>query len=257
MEQIYYFIIVGALLFEFCLSTISSILNMKNISKVVPNGFQDYYDEEKYAKSQSYLEDKTKLGLFSSSFSLLLILIVIHFSVYSEDWMSLFALIRHTIFFQVYYFLGFLFFINDILNILFPFYSTFVVEEKYGFNKTSIKTYILDKFKGYGLIIVLGSMVMTPVLYFFNAFQENGWWIAWALITGFMIAIQPLFIHVIAPMFNKFTPLEEGELKTAIEEFANKVSFPIGRIDIMDGSKRSSHSNAYFSGFGKSRRIAL
>ncbi|MAL64872.1 MAG: peptidase M48 [Candidatus Marinimicrobia bacterium] len=256
MEQIYYFIIVGALLFEFCLSTISAILNMKNISKVVPDGFQDYYDEEKYAKSQSYLEDKTKLGLFSSTFSLMLILIVIHFGLFG----SLDEFVRsnstHYIFSGLLFF-GILFFINDILNLPFSLYNTFVVEEKYGFNKTSVKTYVIDKIKGYGLVIVLGSMIMTPILYFFNTFQENGWWIAWALITAFMIAVQPLFVHVIAPMFNKFTPLEEGELKAAIEEFANKVSFPIGRIDIMDGSKRSSHSNAYFSGFGKSRRIAL
>ena len=154
-------------------------------------------------------------------------------------------------------FFGILFLINDILNIPFSLYSTFVVEEKYGFNKTSIHTFIADKCKGYGLTIVFGSAIMVPVFYFFNTFQDNGWWIAWALITAFMIAVQPLFVHVIAPMFNKFTPLEEGDLKTAIEEFANKVSFPIGRIDVMDGSKRSAHSNAYFSGFGKSRRIAL
>ena len=98
---------------------------------------------------------------------------------------------------------------------------------------------------------------MVPLLYFFEAYGSNGWWIAWTLITGFMIAIQPLFVHVIAPMFNKFEPLEEGELRNSIEEFASKVDFPIGRIDVMDGSRRSAHSNAYFSGFGKSRRIAL
>ena len=100
-------------------------------------------------------------------------------------------------------------------------------------------------------------MVIIPVLYFFDSYGSNGWWIAWSLITAFMIAVQPLFVHVIAPMFNKFTPLEDGELRTSIEEFAGKVNFPIGRIDVMDGSRRSAHSNAYFSGFGKSRRIAL
>ena len=125
MEQIYYFIIVGALLFEFCLSTISAILNMKNISKVVPDGFQDYYDEEKYAKSQSYLEDKTKLGLFSSTFSLMLILIVIHFGLFG----SLDEFVRsnstHYIFSGLLFF-GILFFINDILNLPFSLYNTFV-----------------------------------------------------------------------------------------------------------------------------------
>ena len=256
MEQTYYIIIIGALLFEFILSTLSSVLNMKSISKVVPDGFQDYYDEEKYAKSQLYLQDKTKLGLISGTFSLLLILLVIYFGLFGRLDEFVRSNSTHYIFSCLLFF-GILFFINDILNLPFSLYSTFVIEEKYGFNKTSINTFITDKFKGYGLVVVLGSTVMTPILYFFNTFQENGWWIAWALITAFMIAVQPLFVHVIAPMFNKFSPLEDGELKTAIEEFANKVSFPVGRIDIMDGSKRSSHSNAYFSGFGKSRRIAL
>ena len=256
MEQTYYIIILGALLFEFILSTLSSVLNMKSISKVVPDGFQDYYDEEKYAKSQLYLQDKTKLGLISSTFSLLLILSVIYLGLFGKLDEFVRSNSTHYVFSGLLFF-GVLFFINDILNLPFSLYSTFVIEEKYGFNKTSINTFITDKFKGYGLVVVLGSAVMTPILYFFNTFQENAWWIAWFLITAFMIAVQPLFVHVIAPMFNKFSPLEDGELKTAIEEFANKVSFPIGRIDIMDGSKRSSHSNAYFSGFGKSRRIAL
>ena len=256
MEQTYYFIIIGALIVEYLLSTISSVLNMNSITSTIPDGFQEFYDDKKYSKSQEYLKDKTKLGLYSSTFSLILTLIVIHFGLFGflDEFVrsnSTHYIISGLIFF------GILFLINDILNIPFSLYSTFVVEEKYGFNKTSIHTFIADKCKGYGLTIVFGSAIMVPVFYFFNTFQDNGWWIAWALITAFMIAVQPLFVHVIAPMFNKFTPLEEGDLKTAIEEFANKVSFPIGRIDVMDGSKRSAHSNAYFSGFGKSRRIAL
>ena len=256
MEQTYYFIIIGALIVEYLLSTISSVLNMNSITSTIPDGFQEFYDDKKYSKSQEYLKDKTKLGLYSSTFSLILTLIVIHFGLFGflDEFVrsnSTHYIISGLIFF------GILFLINDILNIPFSLYSTFVVEEKYGFNKTSIHTFIADKCKGYGLTIVFGSAIMVPVFYFFNTFQDNGWWIAWALITAFMIAVQPLFVHVIAPMFNKFTPLEEGDLKTAIEEFANKVGFPIGRIDVMDGSKRSAHSNAYFSGFGKSRRIAL
>ena len=256
MEQTYYFIIIGALIFEYLLSTISSVLNMNSITSTIPDGFQEFYDDKKYSKSQEYLKDKTKLGLYSSTFSLILTLIVIHFGLFGFLDEFVRSNSTHYIISGLLFF-GILFLINDILNIPFSLYSTFVVEEKYGFNKTSIHTFIADKCKGYGLIIVFGSAIMVPVFYFFNTFQDNGWWIAWALITAFMIAVQPLFVHVIAPMFNKFTPLEEGDLKTAIEEFANKVSFPIGRIDVMDGSKRSAHSNAYFSGFGKSRRIAL
>jgi STE24 endopeptidase len=229
---------------------------MNSITSTIPDGFQEFYDDKKYSKSQEYLKDKTKLGLYSSTFSLILTLIVIHFGLFGFLDEFVRSNSTHYIISGLLFF-GILFLINDIINIPFSLYSTFVVEEKYGFNKTSIHTFIADKCKGYGLTIVFGSAIMVPVFYFFNTFQDNGWWIAWALITAFMIAVQPLFVHVIAPMFNKFTPLEEGDLKTAIEEFANKVSFPIGRIDVMDGSKRSAHSNAYFSGFGKSRRIAL
>ena len=256
MEQTYYFIIIGALIFEYLLSTISSVLNMNSINATIPDGFQEFYDDKKYSKSQEYLKDKTKLGLYSSTFSLILTLIVIHFGLFGflDEFVRSHS--THYIVSGLFFF-GILFVINDILNIPFSLYSTFVVEEKYGFNKTSIHTFVSDKCKGYGLTIVFGSALMVPILYFFNTFQDNGWWIAWALMTAFMIAVQPLFVHVIAPMFNKFTPLEEGDLKAAIEDFSNKVSFPIGRIDIMDGSKRSGHSNAYFSGFGKSRRIAL
>jgi len=244
------------LIVEYLLSTISSVLNMNSITSTIPDGFQEFYDDKKYSKSQEYLKDKTKLGLYSSTFSLILTLIVIHFGLFGFLDEFVRSNSTHYIISGLLFF-GILFLINDILNIPFSLYSTFVVEEKYGFNKTSIHTFIADKCKGYGLTIVFGSAIMVPIFYFFNTFQDNGWWIAWALITAFMIAVQPLFVHVIAPMFNKFTPLEEGELKVAIEEFANKVGFPIGRIDVMDGSKRSAHSNAYFSGFGKSRRIAL
>ena len=256
MEQTYYLIIIGALLVEYALSTISSIFNMKSITEKIPDGFQEYYDEEKYSSSQSYLKDKTRFGLFSGTFGLCVTLIVIHTGVFGmlDDLARSYS--SHYITAGLIFF-GILFIFNDIINIPFSIYSTFVIEEKYGFNKTTWKTYVADKLKGYGLTIVLGSIVIVPILYFFETYGSNGWWIAWVLITGFMIAIQPLFVHVIAPMFNKFEPLEEGELRNSIEEFANKVAFPIGRIDVMDGSRRSAHSNAYFSGFGKSRRIAL
>lgn len=256
MEQTYYFVIIGALIFDYALSSISSLLNMKNITEEIPDGFENHYDGEKYAKSQAYLKDNTQFGFFSGTFSLILMLVVIHFGLFGVLDIFVRELTIHPLYGGLIFF-GIIFIINDIINLPFSLYSTFVIEEKYGFNKTNYKTFILDKLKGYLLTILLGGSVLGAILYFFNSYNENGWWIAWCLVTGFMIAVQPLFVHVIAPMFNKFTPLEEGELRTAIESFAKRVNFPIARIDMMDGSKRSGHSNAYFSGFGKSRRIAL
>ncbi|MBT3500828.1 MAG: M48 family metallopeptidase [Candidatus Marinimicrobia bacterium] len=256
MEQTYYLIIIGALIFEYLLSTVSSVLNMNSVSENVPDGFQNHYDSEKYAKSQAYLKDNTRFGLLSSTFGLIVTLIVIHSGLFGLLDVFVRTQSTHPIVGGLIFF-GLIFIINDIINLPFSLYGTFILEEKYGFNKTTAKTFVMDKLKGYMLTIVLGTIIMSPVLYFFNSYGENGWWIAWGIITAFMIAIQPIFVHVIAPIFNKFTPLEDGELRTAIETFSKKVDFPISRIDMMDGSKRSSHSNAYFSGFGKSRRIAL
>ncbi len=256
MEQTYYFIIIGALIAEYLLSTISSVLNMNNTREEVPEGFTDVYDKDKYVKSQAYLRDQTRFGLITGTFSFALILIVIHTELFGilDEFVREQA---HQPILAGLLFFGIIFIINDIINLPFSIYGTFVIEEKFGFNKTTPNTFILDKLKGYGLTVVLGSMILGPVLYFFNTYGQDAWWIAWLLVAIFMIGVQPLFVHVIAPMFNKFEPLEEGELRSAIESFAEKVKFPIARIDVMDGSRRSSHSNAYFSGFGKSRRIAL
>ena len=256
MEQTYYLIIIFALAVEYLRSTVSSILDMGNIVEEVPADFQDVYDREKYARSQSYLRDRTRFGIFSSTFSLLLILVVIHTGLFGVLDQFVRVQTNQPILAGLLFF-GIIFIIQDIISLPFSIYSTFVIEEKFEFNRTTPKTFVIDKLKGYALTVILGSAVIVPILFFFERFGPRGWWIAWALVTLFMIAVQPLFVHVIAPLFNKFTPLEEGELRTAIEEYSEKVKFPIGRIDVMDGSKRSGHSNAYFSGLGKSRRIAL
>ena len=256
MEQTYYLIIIFALAVEYLLSTVSSILDMGNIVEEVPADFQDVYDREKYARSQSYLRDRTRFGIFSSTFSLLLILVVIHTGLFGVLDQFVRVQTNQPILAGLLFF-GIIFIIQDIISLPFSIYSTFVIEEKFEFNRTTPKTFVIDKLKGYALTVILGSAVIVPILFFFERFGPRGWWIAWGLVTLFMIAVQPLFVHVIAPLFNKFTPLEEGELRLAIEEYSEKVKFPIGRIDVMDGSKRSGHSNAYFSGLGKSRRIAL
>jgi len=256
MENLYYYIIIFAIIIEYLLSSISSILDIKNITPTIPSDFKKAYDQEKYILSQDYLKARTSFGLFSSSFSLILIMIVIHSDIFG----LLDQFVRgqsDSYILQGLLFIGIIYFFQDIVSLPFSIYHTFVIEERFGFNKTTLNLFIIDKIKGYAIFIVLGSIVITPILYFFHVYGDIGWLIAWSILTAFMIAVQPLFVHVIAPMFNKFTPLEEGELRSAIEKYTAKVNFPLARIDIMDGSKRSAHSNAYFTGFGKSRRIAI
>ena len=243
-------------MFEYVISSVSSFLDLGNINPDIPDHFKKAYDKKKYAKSQEYLKTKTKFSLVSSTFSIVLIFLVIHLGIFGvlNEFVNLQT--NHFIL-QGLLFISIIYIFQDIISLPFSLYSTFVIEEKFGFNKTTIGLFISDKIKGYVIFIVMGSIIITPILYLFHEYENFGWLIAWSLLALFMIAVQPLFVHVISPMFNKFTPLEDGELRTAIEKYTTQVDFPIARIDIMDGSKRSAHSNAYFSGFGKSRRIAI
>ena len=254
--NIYLCIIVAALLLEFFLYSLSKILDLKSLSTDLPLEFKDYYSQDEYTRSQEYLRENTRFSFITSTFNLILILFIIFLGLFNtvDLWVRGFEftpIITGLLFF------GVLFFIQDIISIPFSLYNTFVIEEKFGFNKTSPKTYILDKIKGYLLLIILGGLILSSLLYFFETYGDWAWLYAWVVISGFLILIQPLFTLVIAPMFNTFTPLEDGELKDRITDYAKKIDFPISRIDVMDGSRRSSKSNAYFSGLGKNKRIAL
>ena len=256
MDFLFYIIIISAIIFEYLISSLSTILNMKSISAILPEGFEEVYNKNKYAKSQKYLKINSQFSLFSSSFSFFIIMIIIHFGVFGflDDFVR--AKSSNSIYSGLVFF-GILFIINDIINLPFSFFKNFVIEEKFGFNKMTISIFIKDKLKSYLLVFFIGGITMFSILSFFYYFETYGWLIVWIFLTIFSIIIQPIFIHFIAPMFNKFSPLNDGELKSAITKYSKKINFPISRIDVMDGSKRSNHSNAYFTGFGKSKRIAL
>ena len=256
MDFLFYIIIISAIIFEYLISSLSTILNMKSISAILPEGFEKVYNKNKYAKSQKYLKINSQFSLFSSSFSFFIIMIIIHFGVFGflDDFVR--AKSSNSIYSGLIFF-GILFIINDIINLPFSFFKNFVIEEKFGFNKMTISIFIKDKLKSYLLVFFIGGITMFSILSFFYYFKTYGWLMVWIFLTIFSIIIQPIFIHFIAPMFNKFSPLNDGELKSAITKYSKKINFPISRIDVMDGSKRSNHSNAYFTGFGKSKRIAL
>ena len=254
--NIYLLIILSALIGEFLLRTLVRVLNLKALDPGLPNEFQGYYDEEKYARSQEYTRVNTRFAFFTTSFDLIVILVFILFGGFNFADQIIRGFGLSTLPSGLVFF-GILFFASDLISTPFSLYQNFVIEEDFGFNKMTLKTFILDKLKGYLLTLALGGVFLTAILFFFEKTGEYGWLYAWGIIGLFMILIQPLFTLVIAPMFNKFTPLEKGELRTAIENYAQKVKFPLSRIDVMDGSKRSAKSNAYFSGFGKQKRIAL
>ena len=254
--DIYFFIIIGVIVFEYLLSFSVRTLNIRALSSKLPEEFKDVYDNEKYIKSQDYTKTNAKFSYLTSTFSLGLGLWFILSGFYNS--LDLYArgfgfneIITGILFF------GILFMINDILSLPLSIYKTFVIEEKYGFNKTTYKTFITDKIKQYFLLVLIGFPFLYLVLLFFDIFRENAWLVVWLLMASFMVLIQPLFNNFIAPMFNKFTPLEEGPLLEKIKKYLEKVDFPVKKLEVVDGSRRSGHSNAYFSGFGKNKRIAL
>ena len=254
--SIYFIIIIGIILFEYILSFIVRTLNIRALAPNLPQEFSDTFDKEKYAKSQDYTKTNSKFAYITSTFSLIVGLWFILSGFYNT--IDIYArsfgfseLVTGLCFF------GLLFIINDLLNLPLSMYKTFVIEEKYGFNKTTYRIFFTDKLKQYFLIILIGAPVLSAILYFFESFGSIAWLYVWGFLTCFSIIMQPIFNTFIAPMFNKFTPLEEGPLLDRIKEYLKKVDFPVKRLEVVDGSKRSSHSNAYFSGFGKNKRIAL
>ena len=147
--------------------------------------------------------------------------------------------------------------VSDLLTIPFQWYGTFVIEEKYGFNKTTVKTFITDKLKGYVLGALIGGAMLSVLIYLINSIGPDFWMWFGILAATFILFVNMFYTSLILPLFNKLTPLAEGELKTSIEEFARKINFPLDNIFVMDGSKRSAKANAFFSGIGKKKKIVL
>jgi len=254
--NIYFIAIITILFFEYTLSFIVRTLNLSALDPTLPEEFKDTFDQKKYLKSQDYTRENSRFSYITSTFSLIVSLIFIFGGVYN----IIDQFVRSAGYSEILtglFFFGGLFIITDLLNSPFELYRTFVIEEKFGFNKTTLSTYFTDKMKGYFLMILIGTPVLSLVLYFFGQYGHNAWIYAWILLVVFSLVMQPIFNLLIAPMFNKFTPLEEGPLLSKIKDYLKKVDFPVKKLEVMDGSKRSSHSNAYFSGMGKNKRIAL
>ncbi|MGM0442111.1 MAG: M48 family metallopeptidase [Elusimicrobiota bacterium] len=241
---------------DYLFKLIAEILNIKNTSDQLPAEFKDYYDSQKYKKSQQYLKDKTKFNLVESGFFDLLIIVFILTGGFNtvDLWARNFGMgkIITGLIFIAILFLG-----MSVISIPFDWFKTFVIEEKYDFNKTDTKTFILDRVKSLFLGLIIGGPLLALILWFFYSAGSNAWlycWIAVIIFQYFLLYISPV---VILPLFNEFTPLKEGKLRKAIEDYARKMDFKIKGIFKIDGSRRSTKSNAYFTGLGKFKRIAL
>jgi STE24 endopeptidase len=254
--NLYAVIILFTLLFEFVLDWISDLLNLSRLSTELPDEFKDIYDAEQYRKSQEYTRVNTKFGWITSSFELGVMLAF----WFSGGFEFLDRIVRswdlHPILTGLA-FIGILVLFKVLLSLPFSVYDTFVIEERFGFNKTSPKTFVMDLIKGLFLGIVLGGPLLAGLLALFQYAGRWAWFFCWIAATLFTLFIQFIAPAWIMPLFNKFTPLQDGELKEKILAYASSVRYPLKGVFVMDGSKRSEKSNAFFTGFGKNKRIAL
>ena len=250
-------IILFVIVVNYLLDLFSGLLNYRSFNDKIPSNVRDIYNKEEYDKSQKYKKENFRFNLFISSYSFIILVTVL----YSGYFGVLDSTIRNytleneispsvLFFFSIYL-------INDIILLPFQFYRVFVIEQKYGFNTMSLKTFILDKLKGYLLTLIVGLIVMVPLLILILLFPQSFWIYSWILLSFFMIFLNMFYTSLIVPLFNKLTPIDDGDLKDSLNSYAEKVGFSLSNIFVINGSKRSKKANAFFTGFGKNKKIVL
>ncbi len=256
MDSTIFFFIIGITVFGFLFDQYMEYLNTTCRKAALPDELKDIYDAEKYIKQQKYEHTNYKFGIITNSFNFILILGMLFLNgfAFADVWAGTFTtnpILRALIFF------GILMFTMDLLSTPFTIYDTFVIEEKFGFNKTTAKTFILDKLKGWLLAAILGGGILSLIIWLY--LQTGGWFwlLAWGAVSVFTIFMAMFYSNLIVPLFNKQKPLEDGELKQAIQTFCNKVNFKLVNVFVINGSKRSTKANAYFTGLGAKKRIVL
>lgn len=245
-------IIIGVFLFELCLS----ILNYQNRNAKIPEVVDDVYDDESYQKYQAYSMENFKFALIVRGIRILFIVILLisGFFVWLDKEIS--SIFNH-FYLDILIFLFVYFIITFVIDIIVSYIHTFKIEEKYGFNRSTKKTFFIDKLKSFNLTIIFGGGLLYLLLVLHRNTGDLFFVYAWLVLTVIVLIINLIYTSVLVPLFNKLKPLEEGSLRSKIEDFAHSVGYEIDRISVMDASKRSSKLNAYFSGFGKSKRIVL
>lgn len=249
-------IILALVIAGFVFDTVLTWLNLRSQPADIPDSVAAFYDRSKYRKSLEYHKHRTNFSFVTSTFSFLLSVLMLYFGGFGwlDSWLR--PMVPNEILLALVFF-GVLAIASDILTLPFQIYSTFVIEEKYGFNKTTVKTFIGDKLKGYLVGAILGGGLISLLIYLIEVVGPD-FWILFSLLAAILILLINMFYTTIfLPLFNKLTPLADGELKTAIESFSKRVGFPLDNVFVMDGSKRSNKANAFFSGIGRKKKIVL
>ncbi|WP_340114216.1 M48 family metallopeptidase [Maribellus mangrovi] len=256
MHEILFWIIIAILVLDFLFEKYLDYLNTTRWSDTLPEEVKGIYDEEKYKKQQAYTGENHRFGMLTSSFSMAITLGMFLFYGFAlvDGWVwdiTSSAILAAIIFF------GILMFASDLINLPFSVYDTFKIEQKYGFNTTTPKTFIFDKLKGWVVSAVIGGGLLALIIFIYQKTGNMFWIYSWIVVSVFSIFMAMFYSNLIVPLFNKQTPLEDGELRDAISAFSEKVGFKLDNIYVIDGSKRSTKANAYFTGLGTKKRIVL
>jgi STE24 endopeptidase len=251
-----FYILISILIISFIVDKVLDALNAKHYKDPIPPELSDVYEEEDYLKSQNYKKANDRFSSIASSISLVVTLFFFYLDGFAfvDEWARTFS--DNTIIIALLFF-GSIMFVSDLLSTPFNYYHTFIIEEKFGFNKTTLKTFLVDKIKGWLISAILGGLLLSTIIWFYEAVGSNFWLYAWGIIAVFVFFINMFYARLIVPLFNKQTPLSDGSLKTKIQDYAQKVGFKLDKIVVIDGSKRSTKANAYFSGFGSEKRVTL
>ena len=256
MSEYLIYIFIFFILFGFVFSSILEYVNSKNWKDSVPDTLKDFYKESDYKKAKSYKLDRDKVSLISSLISTTLTIIFIFSGFYGK--VSDYSLYYFdNLFLQSAGFFLFFLLISTIISLPISYYSIFTIEEKYGFNKSTLSTFIKDKIKGLIISLLIGGFILYISIQLYNFFEANFWLWLWVFLSAIIIFTNMFYTTLIVPIFNKLSPLEEGSLKNKIEKYSKKIGYSLDKIFVIDGSKRSSKANAFFSGLGPKKTIAL
>ncbi len=259
--NVYGWVVLVSLLGFWALGLVMRWLDRRNFARQRPPGLERVYDEEQYARARSYTGVRSRFGALVATFDLIVLLAF--WGLGGFGWLD--ETVRsladrwfggHPIAIGLG-FVGALGVGQALLALPFQVWSTFVIEERFGFNRTTLRTFVVDLIKGALVGVVLGTPLLAAVLAFFHYGGPQAWLWAWLFVTVFVVAVQYVVPTWIMPLFNKFEPLEDGELRERLTEYAEEVEFPLQEVFVIDGSRRSNKANAFFTGFGKRKRIAL
>ena len=251
-----FYLILCIVIISFIIDQILDYINTKRFNDPIPKELNDVYDNDEYQKSQNYKAEQNKLSQLTSWISFIGLILVLLFDGFAYVDQIAKDLVSHPILVALVFF-GIIMIVSDIISTPFSYYATFVVEERYGFNKMTRKTFWVDKIKGLLLGGIVGGLLLSFIIWFYYKYPDTFWIYAWILLTVFSIFMNMFYAKLIVPLFNKQIPLEDGSLRDKIETYAKEVGFKLDNIYVIDGSKRSTKANAYFSGFGSQKRITL